>query len=121
MVTDAELAEYQNEIRKQVCSVCVERPAGGPPCAPLGKQCGIEMHLPKLIDAIHKVNSDSIRPYLEMNRSSICTGCSLFHGSTCPCPMDYLAVLLVHAVETVDRRRECQEANPVISLERCDC
>ena len=106
MVTEAALVEYRDEIRKQVCSICVERPVGGPPCAPLGKQCGIEMHLPKLIDSIHKVNSESIRPYLEMNRSSICSKCSALHSSICPCPMDYLAVLLVRAIETVDRRRE---------------
>ena len=40
-----ERGEYLAEIRKQVCSRCVERPPGGPPCAPLGKQCGVEMHL----------------------------------------------------------------------------
>ena len=106
MVAEATLNEYLDEIRKEVCSICVERPAGGPPCAPLGKQCGIEMHLPKLIDAIHTVKSDSIRPYLETNRAAICTKCSAFHTSICPCPMDYLSVLLVHAVDTVDRRRE---------------
>ena len=33
-------------------SRCIERPPGGPPCAPLGKECGIEMHLPAVIDAI---------------------------------------------------------------------
>src|SRR5262249_47776782 len=53
MLTKRELAEYLNEIRREVCSRCVERPPGGPPCAPLGKQCGIEMHLPELIDAVH--------------------------------------------------------------------
>jgi hypothetical protein len=104
MVAEAPLNEYLDEIRKQVCSICVERPVGGPPCAPLGKQCGIEMHLPKLIDAIHKVKSDSIQPYLETNRGAICTKCSALHSSICPCPMDYLSVLLVHAVETVDQR-----------------
>jgi hypothetical protein len=106
MVTEAALAEYQEEIRKQVCSICIERPAGGPPCAPLGKQCGIEMHLPELINAIHRVESNLIRTYVETNRNAICSKCSALHSSICPCPMDYLAVPLVHAVETVDRRRE---------------
>jgi hypothetical protein len=31
MLSDAELNEYLNEIRQQVCSRCVERPPGGPP------------------------------------------------------------------------------------------
>jgi hypothetical protein len=105
MATAAELTEYLDEIRTQVCTHCVERPPGGPPCAPLGKQCGIEMHLPALIDAIHGVNSASIVPYLDNNRRTICEHCTRLHASDCPCPMDYLAVLLVQAVETVDARR----------------
>jgi hypothetical protein len=104
MVSEAELVEYLDEIRTQVCSRCVERPAGGPPCAPLGKQCGVEMHLPQLIDSIHAVQSPLLQPYLEHNRSGICDKCALLHSSVCPCPMDYLAFLLVRAVETVDQR-----------------
>jgi hypothetical protein len=106
MVAEAELADYLDEIRREVCSRCVERPPGGPPCAPLGKECGIEMHLPELIDAIHEVRSDSIVPYVLNNRHKICEHCTLLHSSVCPCPMDYLAVLLVQAVESVDRRQE---------------
>jgi hypothetical protein len=106
MVAEPELAEYLDEIRREVCSRCVERPPGGPPCAPLGKQCGIEMHLPELIAAIHDVQSDSILPYWLNNRHKICEQCALLHTSVCPCPMDYLAVPLVQAVEAVDRRRE---------------
>ena len=105
MVTETELNEYLDEIREQVCSRCVERPPNCPPCAPLGKQCGIEMHLPQIVDAIHEVRSDLIAPYLDHNRNRICETCAFHHSSICPCPMDYLAVLLVQAVETVDKRR----------------
>jgi hypothetical protein len=105
MVTEPDLAEYLDEIRKQVCACCVERPPGGPPCAPLGKQCGVELHLPQLIDAIHEVHSPLIEPYLNHNRQEICQHCPFLHSSICPCPMDYLAIPLVQAVETVDERR----------------
>jgi hypothetical protein len=105
MVAEAELAEYLDEIREQVCSRCIERPPGGPPCAPLGKQCGVEMHLPALINAIHDVKSGLIEPYLNHNRERICSHCTLHKTSLCPCPMDDLAVLIVRAVETVDQRR----------------
>src|SRR5579872_633649 len=101
-----EMQEYLDEIRQEVCSRCVERPPGGPPCAPLGKPCGVEMHLPQLVDAVHEVHSDLIAPYLDNNRSKICQGCAFLHSSCCPCPMDYLAVLVVEAVEAVDRRRD---------------
>jgi hypothetical protein len=115
MATEAELQEYLGEIREQVCSRCVERPPGGPPCAPLGKRCGVEMHLPELVDAIHGVNSPSIEAYLRNNRHQVCEHCVFLHSSICPCPMDYLAVLVVQAVETVDQRKArqstCANAN----------
>jgi hypothetical protein len=106
MASQAELTDYMAEIRRHVCSRCVERPSGGPPCAPLGKACGIEMHLPQIVDAIHELRSGSIVPYLQNNRNHICETCAFNHSSICPCPMDYLAVLLVEAVETVDYRRD---------------
>jgi len=108
MIGEAELAEYLAEIRKEVCGRCVERPPGGPPCEPLGKVCGVEMHLPQLIDAIHEVDSNLLGPYLEHTRGEVCRQCAFLHSSICPCPMDYLAVLLVQAVETVDQRRQQQ-------------
>jgi hypothetical protein len=108
-VANDDVAEYLAEIRDQVCSRCVERPPGGPPCAPLGKDCGIELHLPQLIDSIHAVNSRWIPPYLDHNRHEICEKCALLHSSVCPCPMDYLASLVVEAVETVDQRHENRE------------
>jgi hypothetical protein len=114
MLAEADAIEYLAEIRDQVCSHCVERPEGGPPCTPKGKVCGIELHLPQLIEAIHQVHSDLIDPYLAHNRQNICERCVFLHSSSCPCPMDYLAVLLVQAVETVDQRRSgnLQEHQP---------
>src|ERR1019366_4021978 len=105
MLTQVELGEYLDEIREDVCSRCVERPPGGPPCVPLGKMCGVELHLENLIDSIHQVRSNRIAPYLDHNRHEICEKCAFLHSSVCPCPMDYLAILVVKAVEAVDERR----------------
>lgn len=104
MVTAAPLSEYLEEIRRQVCSHCVERPPGGPPCAPLGKACGVELHLGELVESIHHVESGLLEPYLERNRREICQHCRYLHSEICPCPMDYLLPLIVEAVETVDAR-----------------
>jgi hypothetical protein len=105
MVTQIEVGEYLDEIREEVCSRCIERPPGGPPCVPLGKMCGVELHLENLIDSIHQVGGNQIAPYLDRNRHEICEKCAFLHSSFCPCPMDYLAVLVVEAVEAVDERR----------------
>ena len=97
-------SEYLAAIRDYVCSRCVERPPGGPPCLPRGKICGIELHLPELLDSIYRCNSASIDPYLDETHKCVCANCVHLHSEHCPCPMDSLAVLLVEAVEEVDRR-----------------
>ncbi len=104
MTVAVDVSEYLAEIRSQVCSRCVERPPGGPPCEPLGKFCGVERHLPELVESIHAVQSDLLGPYLLHNRLQICEHCALYHSDICPCPMDYLLALIIQAVETVDRR-----------------
>ncbi|MBI3409010.1 MAG: hypothetical protein HY040_11740 [Planctomycetes bacterium] len=105
MFDDIETAEYLEEIRTNACSRCVEKPPGGPPCAPLGKRCGVEMHLSQLIGAIHDVHSDFLEDYLSHDRQEICEKCPYLHSDICPCPMDYLLALIVEAVESVDERR----------------
>jgi hypothetical protein len=104
-----DIAEYLAEIREHVCSRCIERPPEGPPCGPLGKVCGVEQHLPELIEAIRTVHSPMFAPYLEHNRQEICEKCAFLHSSICPCPMDYLSALVVEAVEAVDKRHEDRE------------
>jgi hypothetical protein len=107
MIAEPELQEYLDEIRQEVCTRCVERPYGGPPCQPLGKPCGVELHLPQLVESVRQVHSDRIGPYLATNRSEVCELCPyLHHADYCPCPMDSLAVLVVEAIEAVDRRRQ---------------
>ena len=106
MITEADLQEYLDEIREEVCSRCVEQPLGGPPCTPLGKVCGVELHLPRLIEAVHEVHSEWMSPYLESTRQKVCQSCIFLHHDCCPCPMDSLATLVVQAIEAVDQRRK---------------
>jgi hypothetical protein len=106
MITEAEREEYLAEIRRQVCSHCKERPVGGPPCAPLGKPCGVELYLPELIEAIHEVQGEVIEPYRQSKQRLVCSRCAYSHSDACPCPMDYWFVPILHAVELVDQRRQ---------------
>src|SRR5262245_33269717 len=94
-----DLQEYLDEIRQEVCSRCVERPEGGPPCGPLGKVCGVELHLPQLVAAVREVHSDWMGPYLYNTHQKVCQGCPHLHRDCCPCPMDTLALLVAQAVE----------------------
>jgi hypothetical protein len=105
MIAEADLQEYLDEIRREVCSRCVEQPLGGPPCTPQGKVCGVELHLPQLVAAVREVHSDGMAPYLDSTRQKVCQSCPYLHHDCCPCPMDTLAVLVVQAIEAVDERR----------------
>ncbi len=105
MYAEVQMEEYLDEIRQQVCRVCVERPPGGPPCAPLGKTCGVELHLPLYVEAVHRVTSGRIEPYLNNIHENVCSQCVRHDANGCPCPLDYLSVLVVQAIETVDLRR----------------
>lgn len=73
MYTPEQLNEYMAEIRDQVCRGCIDRPPGGPPCAPRGKQCGIELHLTEIVELAHRTHSHAIDPYIEKFHSDVCT------------------------------------------------
>jgi hypothetical protein len=105
MFDRAELEDYLQAIRNQVCTHCIERPPGGPPCGPLGKRCGIEENLERLVDAVHGIHSGVIDPYIEEFHDVVCSNCSNRLTNQCPCPLDYLLMLAVQAIEDVDLRR----------------
>jgi hypothetical protein len=116
MITSAELEEYMDEIRRHVCSRCIERVPGGPPCAPLGKRCGIELHLADLVNAVHTVHNMAIDPYIDAFHDKVCATCSNRETNQCPCPLEPLILLAVEAVETVDeRRRDMHDSRSIIS------
>ncbi len=106
MLTDTERDEYLAEIRRQVCSHCKEKPEGGPPCAPLGKPCGVELYLPELIDAVHAVHDEAMEPYRQSKEKHVCARCAYLHSCFCPCPLDYWYGPVIQAIENVDNRRE---------------
>ncbi len=104
MHAPASIDDYMSEIRRTVCSRCIDRPPDGPPCGPVGKRCGIELHLPELVDIVHGVHSARIDPYIDNFHGDICTVCENRTTSQCPCPLEYLLTLAVEAIERVDRQ-----------------
>jgi len=104
MEPEERLAQYMEEIRREVCSRCIERPPGGPPCDPLGKRCGIEHNLARIVEAVHQVHSNRMDPYTRIFHDQVCTQCANRTTDQCPCPMEYLLILAVEAIETVDAR-----------------
>jgi carbon storage regulator CsrA len=105
MNAETELREYEEALRAEVCSRCIARLPGGPPCAPLGIGCGIERHLPELVAICRSTDSALIEPYIQKLHDTICSQCDYNDKPSCPCPLDYLLQLAVEAVEKVETRR----------------
>lgn len=97
-------AKCQAELRASVCSHCIEHHPAGPPCTPLGKTCGIEVHIPELVEICSTVHSTQMEPYINELHDKICSTCTNKDGPTCPCPLDYLLLLAVEAVDRVLER-----------------
>ena len=108
METKTEYDDYLVELRENVCSHCVERQSGGPPCAPQGKACGIEQHIPALVEICRITDSVQMEPYIQQLHDKICVDCAYRDTPTCPCPLDYLLELAVEAIERVQRRQPAQ-------------
>ena len=103
MCAAAELDVYWTAVREEVCTRCIERVPGAPPCEPHGKGCGLERHLPKLVEICHSTESVQMAPYLDRLHDEICQDCALRTTPQCPCPLSYLLELAVEAIEAVDR------------------
>ena len=108
MYTQTDLDEYMAEIRQHVCSRCIQRPPGGPPCLPRGTRCGIELHLAEIVEMCHAAKGDVMDPYIERLHEDVCANCSECDTSACPCPLDYLLLLAAEAVDAVDERRRAR-------------
>jgi hypothetical protein len=113
----ASLDEYRAETREQVCSRCIVRRRGAPPCEPIGIGCGVERHLERLIEIVRTVESEMIDPYLDRMKEQICSDCEYQDQPVCPCPLKYLLPLAVSAVETVEQRRVMLAGRPASSKE----
>lgn len=105
MLTTAEYDEYLAELRNQVCSRCIQRGPDCPPCTPNGRPCGIEQHLPELVEICRSTESVQMADYIDKLHEQICLDCAYKGTAACPCPLRYLLQLAVEAVEAVERRR----------------
>jgi hypothetical protein len=104
-----EYSDYVAELRAEVCSRCIERGPDSPPCAPHGKGCGIELHVPELVELCRNTDSAAMDPYIDELHDKICRTCAIKDQPSCPCPLDYLLKLAVESVETVERRRAARD------------
>ena len=101
---------YQRTIMERICSVCVDRNADGTCGIDPRLECQVEQHLPALLKVVSGVTSDRIGDYVERVRRNVCTICDQGNADACEvrsqadCTLDRYLVLVVEAIEEVERR-----------------
>ncbi len=99
---------YRDAIRRRVCAPCLDGHGDGS-CGLSGRACALDLHLPRIIEAILAVRSTRMDEFVAAIEAQICTTCEA-HGPGPECPLraegdcalaTYLP-LVVDAVEEVN-------------------
>lgn len=93
-------------IRDKICAVCIDRNMDGS-CNRLAEgSCTLMQKLPDAVEAILKVSSDRIDPYIQSIRDNVCIHCDLRYpdGECAPrdtdnCMLNSYLPLVVEAIE----------------------
>jgi hypothetical protein len=96
-------------LRDTVCSVCLDRNEDGSCGLSGGPTCGLEAHLPRLIEVLETVQGSRMDECLEAIRQRVCVVCEHDAHGACrlrndgACALDAYLPLVVEAVEEAQR------------------
>lgn len=99
---------YLDAIRRKVCSICLDQRDDGTCGLTKERICGIEAHLPRVVDAVLSIESDRMDEYVDAIRAQVCGSCENQTGDGyCryrdrrECALDAYLFLVVEAIEEV--------------------
>jgi hypothetical protein len=100
-------AAYRDAIRRRVCSPCLDGRGDGT-CGLSGRACALDVHLPRVVEAILAVDSHRMDDFIAAIEAEICADCeSPGSGGTCrlreqgDCALSTYLPLVVDAVGEV--------------------
>jgi hypothetical protein len=104
---------YREAIRRRVCAICLDGAENGT-CGLSGPiPCGIDEHIPRLVDAILEVRSRQDDAYAAAVEAKVCSRCSQRDGlGLCRlrrdghCTVSVYLPLVIEAIDEVERRHE---------------
>ena len=107
----SKVGAYQRSIMERICAACVDRRADGSCGLDPALECEVEKHLPEMLTLVKGVTSDRIGDYVERLRQNVCRVCNEAEGdgscgirSRLDCTLDRYLVLVVEAIEDLERR-----------------
>lgn len=105
---DERYQAYWDAIRRKVCSVCLDQADDGSCGLTKGRICGIEAHLPRVVEAILSIESDRMDEYVDAIRAQVCARCEnqdatgyCRYREKGECALDTYLYLVVEAIEDV--------------------
>jgi hypothetical protein len=100
------LRQLEDSFREKICAVCVDRKPDG--ACDYDKQgtCTLMQKIPEAVEAVSRVDSPYMEPYIESLRTSVCEKCLLrdVNGDCGPrdtdrCMLDSYLPLVVEMIE----------------------
>jgi len=100
---------YIDAIRKNICEICCDADNQGRCELSNGEICAVENYLPKIIDIVHRNNSESLEENFKFLRNEICVHCKTsdaegkcYLRDDVNCSLDRYFPLIVETIKRVD-------------------
>ena len=101
--------KYYEAIRKNVCEICCDADGKGNCTLSKGEICAIENYLPKIIELVHKLNSDTYEEHFILLREEICSHCKTsdadgkcYLREDVNCSLDRYFPIIIETIRKVD-------------------
>lgn len=102
--------KYLTAIHQNICSICVDSSEKGKCTLNAHEYCALELYLPKIVEIVHKTESDNMDDYVRSLRFGICLDCrtqaedgSCYLREDINCSIDRYFPLIVETIQKVDR------------------
>jgi hypothetical protein len=100
------LRQLEQKFREKICSVCIDRKPDGTCDYDEQGTCTLMQKIPEAVEAISRVDSPYMKPYIESLRTKVCEQCLLRAGNgecgprdTDRCMLDSYLPLVVELIE----------------------
>ena len=108
-----DLEPYRHALKARVCAICLDRRDDGACGLPESRVCALDLHLPRIVQAVEAVQSRKIDDYAASIRSVVCSDCVnqdekgyCHFRSNWDCALDTFAYLVVEGIEEVKQAQQ---------------
>jgi hypothetical protein len=105
-LTPERLRQLEQRFREKICTVCIDRKPDGSCDYDEQGTCTLMQKIPEAVEAVSRVDSPYLEPYIQSLRKTVCERCLLRDGNgecgprdTDRCMLDSYLPLVVEVIE----------------------